>query len=94
MKTTQAELSIQITSAMKQDIEDHYRDSPEYALDRYIMALLHFREHYPDAELPPFIGDATLQETLDSLPDKVSKNVIKMLVYATKEKKTVLLFVL
>ncbi len=62
---------------MKEDIEDHFPCSPEYALDRYIMALFRLRECYPDAEFPPFIGDATFQETLAALPKRLVDSVAR-----------------
>ena len=74
---TQAEITIRIMYRMRQDIEDHFQCSPEYALDRYIMAMFHFRERYPDAELPPFIGDATFQETLAALPKRLVDSVAR-----------------
>jgi len=72
---TTASVQKMVERMMKEDIEDHFPCSPEYALDRYIMALFHFREHYPDAELPPFIGDATFQETQAALPKRLIDNV-------------------
>lgn len=76
---TTASVQKKVERMMKQDIEDHFQCSPEYALDRYIMAMFHFGEHYLDAELPPFIGDATFQETLAALPKRLIDNVAKQI---------------
>lgn len=69
---------------MKVDIEDHFQCSPEYALDRYIMALFRLRERYPDAEFPPFIGDTTFKETLDSLPKRLVDNVAREIAWCNR----------
>lgn len=73
-----------VVRMMKEDIEDHFPCSPEYALDRYIMALFRLRECYPDADFPPFIGDATFQETIDSLPKRLVDSVAREIAWCNR----------
>lgn len=81
---TTASVQKMVERMMKQDIENHFPCSPEYALDRYIMAMFHFREHYSDAELPPFVGDATFQETIDSLPKRLVGSVAREIAWCNR----------
>jgi hypothetical protein len=76
-QSTTASVQKMVERMMKEDIEDHFPCSPEYALDRYIMALFRLRECYPDAEFPPFIGDATFQKTLAALPKRLVDSVAR-----------------
>lgn len=86
--TADSSLLKKIERMMKEDIEEHFSCSPEYALDRYTIALLHFRKHHPSAALLPFIGDATFEQTLETLPERLVENLRKQIAWSYKTDRT------